>query len=365
MFSVLIVFLPPLMLCTLTLDEELELRIDSSQFEGKDFESSMTVNGVGYTTVCDCTEPKIADEQEIHCAPNTVTLTLERPGDGASIEELQEELSAASFSYVDITRSSFRCLDGRVTEGMLGTPGGDFGEFAAALLVYQDMTERVLDKDAIQLAFYEYLECMEQEVFYWCSDDAALNSVEKEIGVEGVNLVNPKDSLKDALLQLLVQPDGVGDLHLKNMLSYPELYSIKPTALELFIEVFYQTLWDETNALSALLYLEVLPKEHNETAFLDIRTYEECSVLQVAPLIVPRNGNSDNLSLFVNHLDAVNVKRAQLSGFFAEKVARSQDGISPERFLGRLKHHGLNFLDVTGSLIAHDLPFYSASFQHN
>lgn len=111
--------------------------------------------------------------------------------------------------------------------------------------------------------------------------------------------------------------------------------------------------------------MEVLPNQHNETAYLEIRTYEACNLQQVAPLVVPREGDSDNLSLFVNHLDAVQVRREQMAAFFAEKVAKYQDGITADNFLMRLKHQGFNFLDVTGGLIAESLPFFTASFKFN
>ena len=349
---------------TMMLDSSVDLTLTEPQLLGSDFESSMEVNGITYTTICDCVSPELTEQQTVKCAPSTIVLTEEISGEGASLEEVQEKLQSADYTFVNVPASSFRCIDGRITSESLGAFGGDLGEFGIALLVYEDLSGKRLDEESVNLYLTEYIECMEQEYFYWCSDDEATSHVEQKLGIEGVDFLNPRDDLEDAMLDLLIQPDGIGDLHLKNLIKYPEKYSIRPEALQLLITVFYKMLWNEDDIMQKYLYLEIFPGDHNETAFLEIRTIEDCYVQQIAPLIIPRVGNKDNLSLFVNHLDAVNIKRAQLSLFFAETVARNQDGITPDKFLSRMKHYGLMFLDVTGSLIAGTLPFYSAAFEN-
>lgn len=349
---------------TMMLDSSVDLTLTVPQVSGSDFESTMEVNGILYSTICECISPDLTEQQEVKCAPNKITLTEEITGEGATLDEVQVKLETAEYTFVNVPGSSFRCIDGRITDQSLGAFGGDLGEFALGLIVYEDLSGKRLDEDAVKLYLSEYLECMEQQFFYWCNDDEAISSVEKELGIEGVDFLNPREDLENDLIELLMQPDGVGDLHIKNLLKFPERYSIRPEAIELLIKVFYQVLWDDENTLQKELYLEILPGNHNETAFLEVRTLEDCFVQQIAPLLVPREGDKDNLSLFVHHLDAVNLKRAQISQFFAEKIARNQDGITSEKFLTRMKHYGLMFLDVTGSIIAGDLPFYSASFEN-
>jgi len=342
------------------MDEELQL--EASQVTGNNIQTSMAINGIDYTTICDCSAPELAEEQDVKCAPTTLSLTQEQEGEGASLEEVEDKLVSANYTYVEVSKSSFRCLDGRITQGILGTPGGDAGEFILGLLVYEDLTGKRLDKESVELYLEEYLECMEHNYFYWCTDDEAVSYAEKELGVEGINILDPRESLRSELLGLLAKPSAVGDLHIKNMLSYPELYSVNTEVVEIFIGVFYEYLWE--GDLAGSLYLEVLPGEHNETAFLEVKTDQACQVLKAAPLVVPREGNSDNLSVFVNHLDSVKTRRMQLASFFAEKIGKNQDGITTERFLNRMNHHGYLFLDATGSLVASELPFYTASFEN-
>ncbi|CAG9313054.1 unnamed protein product [Blepharisma stoltei] len=349
---------------TLTLNEELEIELSASQVSGKDFESSMTVNGVEYQTICDCTDPELATEQTVKCAPTNIVITQEREGEGATLDDLEEKFSSETYEWVNVLDSSFRCLDGRITEGSLGAPGGDFGEFALALLVYEDMSGKRVDEDSIRVYFLEYLDWMDQEYFYWCTDDDAVGSVEKQIGVEGIDITNPREGLQSSLLTYLNQPNGVGDLHIKNLIESPELYSARIEAIEHFITVFYKVLWDKDDYHNEKIYLEVFPGSHNETAFVEIRAYEDCIVQQVAPLVIPRNGDADNLSIFVNHAFGTSTKRQQISKFFVDKVARNQDGITVDKFLSRMNHHGLLFLDVTGELIAEKLPFYTVAFEN-
>ncbi len=45
----------------------------------------------------------------------------------------------SELTYVNIADSHFECLDGRNNGGILGTPGGDAGEFILGLHVYEDI----------------------------------------------------------------------------------------------------------------------------------------------------------------------------------------------------------------------------------
>ena len=45
----------------------------------------------------------------------------------------------ADLKFVYVPDQMFKTLDGRISGPMLGTPGGDAGEFLLALIVYQDM----------------------------------------------------------------------------------------------------------------------------------------------------------------------------------------------------------------------------------
>lgn len=114
--------------------------------------------------------------------------------------------------------------------------------------------------------------------------------------------------------------------------------------------------------MSETLYLDVLEGSHLETAFLEITVNDECITEQVAPLIFPKQNPDDTMSLLVNHIDAVYIRRQQVANFFAEKIDDENDKVDSRTMLKRLNHHGLLFLDMTGSYLSKNLPFYTADF---
>jgi len=58
-------------------------------------------------------------------------------------------------------------------------------------------------------------------------------------------------------------------------------------------------------------------------------------------------------------LDAASIKRVQYAKFFTEYIDKQKNGITPEMFHNRMDHHALAFLEVTGSFLAKNLPFYT------
>jgi hypothetical protein len=118
-------------------------------------------------------------------------------------------------------------------------------------------------------------------------------------------------------------------------------------------------MWNEEEEGKQQLVLEVFAGFHNETAFVEIRNGEACNVEQLSPLVAPRDAGATSPAILVNHLDAVAIRRRQIAEFFVDKIARNGMGITIEKMLGRLNHHGLYFLDATGRYIASGLPFYT------
>ena len=131
----------------------------------------------------------------------------------------------------------------------------------------------------------------------------------------------------------------------------------------MFLISFYKILWNKENPLKNKLFLDNLVGSHSEVAFLEVRANEACKTAQIAPLIKPNSENkNDGKSLFVNHIDAVSIRRLQLAKFFANEINHHQEPIDPEVMHHRMNKHGLAFLEVTGSYIAKNLPFYTLNF---
>jgi hypothetical protein len=76
------------------------------------------------------------------------------------------------------------------------------------------------------------------------------------------------------ILNFITKPENIGDLHLKMMLKYPDQFGIRVEIVELFIKTFFRTLWSSDQDVSRKLELVVLSGNHNETAFVEVRSEE-------------------------------------------------------------------------------------------
>ena len=190
---------------------------------------------------------------------------------------------------------------------------------------------------------------MQHNTFYMCTDDMAVSHLEKEMQIEGLNIFNPRAQIVNELAELIIKPENIGDLHIKMMLKYPEQFSIRKEIVEMFLRSYYKILWNKNSELSSKIELDILSGEHNESAFVEVRQ-------ELAPLIPSKN---KNISVFVNHLDAVSIQRAKLAQFFSDKVNTHQDSVDAVKMQNRLNHHGYIALEITGSYIAKGLPFIS------
>lgn len=345
---------------TLTLDESSSVEVSSSSSES--VEGTVSYDGENYQATCDCSEEASQEVETIKCQPTKVKLTQDLEGTGATYEEISNKIKdAGDYTYVRVTKSYFHSIDGRTSDSILGTPGGDAGEFILALLVYEDISGRLLTEDSIKTYFKQWLDCMDASTFYLDTDDKAVAHLEKQLSISGLDIQNPKDEYKDKLLNAITESENEGDVHISLMLKSPDLYAVRVQSIQYFLRVFYSLLWNDSDYQDKLT-LDVLAGSHEEKAFIEIRTEDTCNIEQISPLVSPRDGDSTSMSVFVNHIDAASIRRAQLAEFFASKIARQSDDITPETMYKRMNHHGLYFLDVTGSYVAKDLPFYTATF---
>lgn len=193
-----------------------------------------------------------------------------------------------------------------------------------------------------------------------CTDDNAMSHLQAELSIEGLNLNNPRQQLQSEILDALIEPENIGDSHIKMLVKYPEEYSIDGELVKKFIRSFYKLLWDKSNPYSQHLKLVLLVGDHYETGFLEVRSNDACTKAQMAPLITPKEPGKEGISLFVNHLDAASLRRVEIAKFFANYVAHhNQEGMDPVLIHNRMNHHALAFLEITGSYLAKNLPFYT------
>lgn len=355
----------------------LEISDESLLNENKEVTGKMKINGESYTAICDCdhTTPEATNKMKLVsgpliCDPKNMTFKMEEKGEGASLDQIKKLVGEVDdLTYVQASYTSFKCLDGRHSQAVLSVPGGDAGEFISALSTFENLIQSSsvnqtkitkLTKEDITYLFKEYLRVMLPETFSMCTDYNSILQMERDMEYEGLNIKKPRAGIMEKLKEQIILPENTGDSHLRLMLKYPDLYGIRKDLVEDFIKVFYETLWAdegaENSVYSSKLNLDILKGEHQESAFVEVRSNDSCQHLQLAPLIKTKD---KNISVFVDHLDAVSFLRENLSKFFSDKAKMYGATIDKEVMHKRLNHHGFINLEITGSYIAKGLPFDS------
>lgn len=333
--------------------------------EDNKIEGKMIINGESYTAICSCNEKEEElnnkEDKSEKCDPSKLTIQNELKGKGASLNSIRNLIGdASSLTYVPIEKSSFKCLDGRYNKPVLSTTGGDAGEFILALNIFEDLLNEnnnnntiLLNQEDVDFILYKYINQSNSQPFYMCTDDNAINHIEKELQIEGLNIINPRENIKNDLFNLITESENIGDLHIRLMLKYPEKYGIRKDLIIMFLNSFYKLYWNNKN-IKDKMELDILTGDHNENAFIEVRSENECQKEKIAPLIPTQD---KFISVFVHHLDAVSIKRKVIAEFFKDKSNTNFNGIDPDIMHKRLDHHGYAILDITGGFIAKGLPF--------
>ena len=86
---------------------------------------------------------------------------------------------------------------------------------------------------------------------------------------------------KQEILAVVAKSENIGDLHLKSLLSSPSNYAVNTTLIEFFLKAFYTVLWEKDPAVK----LQVLSGNHDESAFVEIKTSLSCLEENRAPMV--------------------------------------------------------------------------------
>lgn len=105
-----------------------------------------------------------------------------------------------------------------------------------------------LTEDKVRNIFTDYLQYMKQDTFYMATDDQAVHHIEKELNIIGLDIENPKPSYVSDIIEIIHEPDNIGDLHIKLLLDEACNYSVNKTLVQYFLRAYYTTLWDKSDS---------------------------------------------------------------------------------------------------------------------
>lgn len=193
--------------------------------------------------------------------------------------------------------------------------GGDAGEFFLGLVIYEELYGAELTSSEVKRLLMGYLDQMEHDHLYWCTDDQAVEHIEKEIDEYGINIQNPRNDIQDSIIEIIAEPNNIGDVHFKTLLNQYQKVNVRKGLIDTFIEVFYRMLWDKNSSYSKKLKLEQLVGSHQEAAFLDIRNDKNCN----APVLKAKDKDL-GVSVYYNHHEASKARRSQIASYITNQL---------------------------------------------
>jgi rhodanese-related sulfurtransferase len=265
------------------------------------------------------------------------------------------------------------CVDGRDGSGVIGTPGGDAGEFALLLSAYERVTGRQLDASAVDTLLCRRID--EFGRFYAHTDVHASNTLiqalradkRMEGSLDNVFhalewrrfFLSPPEALRDVLLEHAVNPAHMGCGHMRLSLQNAADYGTRPELVEQTMAGIYRQRWEGQIDVE----YSVLPGGHAEGGVLSIFMEEGVTAFGRIPLISPSSGDRQ---FFVAHPQVAGFLRAQQVAFLQQQndVAPLTPGEAEQL---SLEVHALGDRQTSRTLgaLAKGLPLYQLRFRRD
>lgn len=255
---------------------------------------------------------------------NGAELTVERierhVGDPSSVRFLK--LAAL------LLHGRLSCVDGRDESGVVGTLGGDAGEFLLLLAAIERACGKRFTQPEIRALFARRLDAMGR--FYIHTDVSAANASiasmrsdrRLDAALEGISetmqwrsfMQAPPVAVRDLVLEHLLQPAHLGCGHVRLMWQNAERYGVREELTRMFLQTFLQARWN--GAIEA----EFIPLAggHAERAVLQVHVAGELQPFTPIPLVSP---SCEGTQMFVCHPQVVAFLRGQLISFALQQRA--------------------------------------------
>jgi hypothetical protein len=250
-----------------------------------------------------------------------------------------------------------QCVDGRCEQGIIGTPGGNMGEFILMLEAAEKITGKILDTKTVQVVFNQYLRRF--GAFYLHTDTHALehlsNHLDHSIVISETTLTTPPQSLRPTLLKFLLKPESIGCGHLKLMLLHPDEYQVRSRLIISALKAYYLALWSGHK----LTYV-VLDHDHHESAVVAVTVPDTVLTPQTQiPTVAPMH---DNRQVFVYHPQAIEYLRRQIAQeIIIQKLIPGLSAKQHDAYLQLVSTRGAHLTRLTLSYLAMGLPHYTVT----
>jgi rhodanese-related sulfurtransferase len=295
-----------------------------------------------------------------------------------AIEHVEEHLGdPLSVRWIKLAalvlHAHLSCIDGRDDRGVVGTPGGDAGQFLLALAAIETMLQRPLDSETIAALLERRIDVLGG--FYMHTDHHAMaraaEAMRSDPRLEQALadhedphdfrqfLRRPPLLVRDAVLEHLCQSSAIGCGHIRLMHELSADYQVRPGLVLDFLRAFFHARWE--GAFRAAY--ESLHGRHGERAVLNTRVAGKIQPFSPIPLVAP---SAFGCQMFVNHPQVSEYLLRLLVDFLL-----LQSDLVPEFALNDLRPilhmevTSLHAIHVKNSLghLAKGLPVYDVVFE--
>jgi len=261
------------------------------------------------------------------------------------------------------------CVDGRDDTSVVGTPGGDAGEFMLGIAAVERVLGRPLTRAVVTKLLRRRLDTFGQ--FYMHTDIGAGNRfiaslradsrLTQAIGTtyEALEwrkwLGDPPVEARPVLLEHFCDPAHMGCGHLRLMLQNPEQYEVRSALVLDFLKAFFSTRWAGAPEMENV----VLPGGHQEGAVVNVRVDTELHAYSWVPLLSPAYAGTQ---MFVNHPQVSAFLRRELAAFLAEQQDLWDEPLDGAGLLEVLEGIAGRQMGATLGHLAKGLPIYDLTF---
>ena len=196
-----------------------------------------------------------------------------------------------------LLRGRRSCVDGRDDHAVIGTPGGDMGEFILALAAYEEVTGARLTAPQVDALMRDYVDTFGRVYYHndtttvWrvipqLKEDPQLKEVvgPLESPLEWRTFLRgPPQNIRGRLLEFYTRPDAIGCGHIRLMMQHPDEYHVRAQLVADAVGAFWRIRWE---GFPEFEYV-ILGGSHGEGAVLQVTVEDRLWAFSSVPLVSP------------------------------------------------------------------------------
>jgi len=295
------------------------------------------------------------------CRVNSVQVTTESPGDGSgavSVEHVRAAFqSVSTLEWAHATQMSFSPMDGRNSEKVLATPGGDMGEFIQAVQSYATVGGVALSQADVTGMLTKYLKTMTREKFTYETDEKAYTKLIIASGCRNLKISQMQGMRRkrNAVISNIDTPSFIGDPFIRFLASNATDLDMDPLYVKMGLTAYHEVLWTGTESIaSKLCYLQV-KGPHREAALVDVQVPPYCIDQGLAPMVSQQMTCS--APVYVQHSDVVKLLRRELVATLTEGQT-----VNPRDMLATFNRLAENNFNAWWGSVGEDKARYTVTF---